>query len=241
MIAGIPGGRAEAVAPEAMAAVLLDALGTLIALEPPAPRLRRELARRFAVEVSAHDAERAMAAEIAYYRAHLDQGRDAESLAAVRRGCAHALRDALPRPARARLEDLDALTEALLDSLRFRAYDDGAPVLAVLRDRGIRLVVVSNWDVSLHEVLQCLGLARSVDVIVTSAEVGARKPAPAIFARALALADVPARRAIHVGDSLDEDVAGARSAGIEPVLLRRDGGPGAPGVRTITSLGELTR
>jgi FMN phosphatase YigB (HAD superfamily) len=43
-----------------------------------------------------------------------------------------------------------------------------------------------------------------------------------------------------VGDSLDEDVAGARAAGIEPVLIRREGGGPAPGVRTIASLAELT-
>ena len=69
---------------------------------------------------------------------------------------------------------------------------------------------------------------------------GARKPAPEIFRRALALAGAAAGEALHVGDSVEEDVAGARSAGIEPVLLRRDGASGqALGVRTISSLAEL--
>jgi len=44
---------------------------------------------------------------------------------------------------------------------------------------------------------------------------------------------------VHVGDSLEEDVVGARAAGIEAVLLRRDGRPGPSGVRTIASLAEL--
>ena len=101
-----------------MAAILLDALGTLVELEPPAPALRSELSRRFALELSEADCERAIAAEIAFYRAHLDEGRDAASLAAVRRRCAGALRDALPRRARRPTADLDALTEALLASLR---------------------------------------------------------------------------------------------------------------------------
>jgi putative hydrolase of the HAD superfamily len=50
---------------------------------------------------------------------------------------------------------------------------------------------------------------------------------------------VAAADAIHVGDTLDEDVAGARAAGIEPVLIRRGDGPPVSGVRTISSLAEL--
>jgi putative hydrolase of the HAD superfamily len=98
---------------------------------------------------------------------------------------------------------------------------------------------VSNWDVSLVGVLRALGLEPRVDGVVTSAGAGAHKPAPAIFEQALALAGVRAADAVHVGDRLDEDVAGARAAGIEPVLIRRGGGPTVPGVRTISSLAEL--
>src|SRR5207248_3201245 len=81
------------------------------------------------------------------------EGRDPDSLAALRRRCAETMRTALPPSVRARLADLEAVTEALLASLRFRSYDDVAPGLTALRDRGTRLVVVSNWDVSLHLVL----------------------------------------------------------------------------------------
>jgi putative hydrolase of the HAD superfamily len=102
------------------------------------------------------------------------------------------------------------------------------------------LVVVSNWDVSLHGVLHALELEPLLDGILTSAEAGVRKPAPAIFAQALAIVDAVPADAIHVGDSLDEDVAGARAAGIEPVLVRRHGGDPVPGVRTISSLTDLT-
>ena len=78
-------------------AILLDALGTLVALEPPAPLLRAELARAVRTRrVSEREAERAIGAEIAYYRAHLDEGRDAASLQALRRRCAEVLRSALP-------------------------------------------------------------------------------------------------------------------------------------------------
>jgi putative hydrolase of the HAD superfamily len=221
-------------------AILLDALGTLVELEPPAPRLRSELASRFGVEVPVAPCEQAIGAEIAFYRAHLDEGRDPESLAALRRRCASVLRDALPPHAQEAARDLDAVTEVLLASLRFRPYDDARPALSAWRARGLRLVVVSNWDVSLHDVLARVGLGPLLDGIVTSAEAGARKPAAAIFERALRLAGVRPGDAVHAGDSRDEDVAGARAAGIEPVLVRRaDAGAPVPGVRTIKSLAEL--
>jgi putative hydrolase of the HAD superfamily len=212
-------------------ALLLDALGTLVELEPPAPHLAQ------ALTLSEPEAERAIAAEMAYYRAHLNDGRDGASLAALRRRCAEALRDALP--ARGRAIDIEALVEALLSALRFRAFPDARPALESLRTRGLRLVVVSNWDCSLPEVLARIGLAPLLDGIVVSAVLGARKPSPVIFERALEVAGVTAERALHVGDSVVEDVEGARAAGIEPVLVRRDGTPGPPGVTTIASLAEL--
>jgi putative hydrolase of the HAD superfamily len=220
-------------------AVLLDALGTLLELEPPAPRLRDELGRRFGVEVSPDQARDAIAAEIAYYREHLNDGRDPESLAGLRARCAQALRDALAPEARARIPSGGALVETLLASLHFDPFPDAVRALPALRAGGARLVVVSNWDVSLHEVLERVGLAEALDGVVTSAEVGARKPDVGIFERALAVTGVRAAEAIHVGDNPAEDVAGARAAGIEPVLIRRDGGPGPDGVRTISSLTEL--
>lgn len=217
-------------------AVLLDALGTLLELEPPATRLRTELLQRFDVRIGETDAQRAIGAEIAYYRAHLDEGRDPVALAGLRSRCAEALREGLPDDERIAAIDNAALTSALLASLRFEPFAEVRPALAAAREAGRRLIVVSNWDVSLNEVLDRLGLSQMLDGVVTSAEFGVRKPAPEIFEHALGLAGVAAHEAIHIGDSLAEDVAGARAAGIEAVLIKRDGDPGPPGVRTITTL-----
>ncbi len=214
-----------------MRALLLDALGTLVSLEPPAPRLRRELRARMGVAVSPADAETAIAAEIAYYRRHLDEGRDTEQLHQLRLRCAEVLRQALPGPPPA------LPLELLMASLRFSAYPDAVPAIAAARAAGTRVVIVSNWDMSLHEVLERQGLV--ADAVLTSAQAGARKPARAIFEQALALAGVTAAEAVHVGDSPEEDVAGALAAGIEPVLLSRDGRRGPRGVRTIATLTEL--
>jgi putative hydrolase of the HAD superfamily len=220
-------------------ALLLDALGTLVALEPPAPRLRALLAARCGIEVSEGQAERAIAAEISFYREHLGEGSDAVSLETLRRRCAEAMGAALPDPAREL--PVGKLLELLLASLEFSVFDDVRPALEAARERGQVSVVVSNWDVSLPDVLARAGLAQLLDGVVVSAEVGAAKPSPAIFERALNLAGVHAPDAIHVGDSLVEDVAGARAVGIEPVLISRDGAQGPPGVRTIMSLLELER
>jgi putative hydrolase of the HAD superfamily len=225
----------------APSALLLDALGTLVALRPPAPRLQAELAARFGVAISPAEADRAIAAEISYYRSHLDDGRDPAALADLRERCAEALRRALPPTPELARVGTPALTGALLASLQFEPFADARPVLEAAHAAGRRLVVVSNWDVSLHEVLARLGLAPLLDGIVTSAEAGARKPAVEIFSHALEIAGAGAADAIHVGDSVEEDVVGARAAEIEPVLVRRDGSPGPDGVRTITTLTELLR
>jgi putative hydrolase of the HAD superfamily len=220
-------------APQPTQAVSLDALGTLLWFEPPAPHLRSALRDRLGVEVSEDVAAAAIRAEIAYYRAHLHEGRDAESLADLRRRSAAVMGPVLGIEA--------DLTDILLASLRFRAYPDAAPALRALRERGLRLVVVSNWDVSLHERLEETGLAPLVDGAVASAALGHAKPERAVFERALAVAGVEAEAALHVGDSPREDVEGALAAGLRAVLLVRDGGRGAvpAGVPTIASLSEL--
>jgi putative hydrolase of the HAD superfamily len=220
-------------------ALLLDAMGTLLALAPPAPLLRRELAQRLGVSVTEAQARRALAAEIAYYRAHLQDGRDAGSLARLRERCAEALREALPHSRRLAAVPVAQLTETLLAALHFSAFADAAPALESVRARGVRVIVVSNWDVSLPEVLTRVGLRPLLDEVLPSAAVGARKPSPVIFKRALQLAGCRPEAALHVGDSLEEDIAGARAAGIVGVLVRRDGGAAPPGVPTIASLAQL--
>jgi putative hydrolase of the HAD superfamily len=213
-------------------AVLLDSFGTLVSMDPPGPRLAASLG------VSEEGAAAAFRAEISYYLDHHVEGRDAASLDDLRDRCARVLREALGEegasigPAEARA--------AMLDAIRFHPYPDAAPALRALRERGLRLVVASNWDCSLAGVLDQAGLARLVDGVVASAEVGADKPAPPVFEAALSLAGCGAADAVHVGDSPSKDVAGALAAGVRPILIARDGAPPAePPVTTITSLEEL--
>ncbi len=206
-------------------AVLLDALGTLVELEPPWPRLAAALDG----EVAPARVEAAFRAEMRYYRDHSHEGRDPASLAELRNRCAAVLSEELDRP-------VDV--EMLMSSIRFHPYPDARPALTALRSRGVALVCVSNWDCSLPDVLARCGLGEGLDAVVTSATAGARKPDPEIFQRALRVAGCGPEQAVHVGDTAEEDVAGARRAGIRALLLDRDGS-GANGAPRIGSLAQI--
>jgi putative hydrolase of the HAD superfamily len=215
-------------------AILLDALGTLVELQPPAPRLRARLAEE-GFEVSEERAAAGFAAEISYYLAHHLEGSDRQRLEDLRDRCATAMMEALELPG------LDHATarRAMLRALEFTPYPDALEGLAGLRERGHRLVVVSNWDCSLPDWLGPTGLLELVDGVVTSADAGAAKPDPAVFRKALELAGVDdGAGAVHVGDSLDNDVAGARAMGIRAILVQREGEP-PPGVEAVRALTEV--
>jgi putative hydrolase of the HAD superfamily len=222
-------------------ALLIDAMGTLVTLDPPAPRLRAELAAALGVSVTEAQARHALATEIAFYRAHMQEGRDPDTLAALRGQCARVLAQALPPDPRLTGASTSALTDVLLAALHFSAFPDAAGALRQARAAGQAVIVVSNWDVSLPEVLDRVGLGPLLDAVLTSAGEGAPKPSAVIFRRALARAGCAPGDALHVGDSLEEDVVGARAAGIPAVLLRRDGSPGPAGVPTVASLTEVAR
>lgn len=192
-------------------AIFLDALGTLVELEPPWVGLRAALGDA----VPEDRLVMAVRAEMAYYKAHSEEGRDAASLAGLRARCAELLSREL---------GAEVSVETLVDAIRFDPYPDAVPALVRLREEGLKLICVSNWDCSLPAVLERCGLAEHLDGAVSSAAAGARKPEPGIFAAALELAGCGPDAALHVGDTAEEDVAGARGAGIEALLLDRAGG-----------------
>jgi putative hydrolase of the HAD superfamily len=94
------------------------------------------------------------------------------------------------------------------------------PLLDALRERGLKLGLVSNaFDPGwlLHRDLEHMGIEQRLDFSVFSSEVGTRKPHPAIFHRALEALDVEPERALFVGDRLYEDVRGAAEVGMTTV------------------------
>ena len=115
----------------------------------------------------------------------------------------------------------DAIYNRFATAPAWRVFEDVFPVLEALRVRGFKLGIISNWDERLHPLLGELRLSDRFDAIVVSHDTGYMKPAPEIFRRASAQLRVAADSILHVGDSVTEDVAGARGAGMQAVLLDR--------------------
>jgi FMN phosphatase YigB (HAD superfamily) len=196
----------------ALRAVTLDANGTLVALADPVTPLREAL-QRHGVERSAGDVRTAFAAEVAYYLPRAHEGRDAASLASLRR---EAVRRFLAA-ADAELEP-DAFVPDFLAAIRFEPLPGVPRALAELQALGLRLACVANWDVSLRPMLEGVNLAPRFDAIVSSAEAEAAKPDPAPLLLALERLGVAAEEALHCGDEpADREAAGtARMRFAEP-------------------------
>ncbi len=120
-----------------------------------------------------------------------------------------------------------------------RVYPEVFAVLQALRRDGCRLGVISNWSWDLHEFVDQAGLTPHFDVIVASARTGCEKPHPEIFRRALEALRASPARALHVGDSYQADVLGARGVGMDALWLDRPGCGGHPDCHSIRDLNEV--
>ena len=120
-------------------------------------------------------------------------------------------------------------------------YDDTVPTLEHLRDKGFKLAIVSNWDTPLDPLTERLGIAHYFDIIVASHDtrVLSAKPDSHIFEYTLAAVGVSAAEAVHIGDTYEADIIGARNAGIRPILIDRDNTQAGRWKETIRDLSEL--
>ena len=125
-------------------------------------------------------------------------------------------------------------------------YPETIEVLKWLRDRGLELGIISNFDSRLFGVLKGLGISDSFDTVTISSLARSAKPAPGIFRLALEKHALDPEEALHVGDSLRDDVLGAQKAGLIGVLVQRQEDQPAPtplqGInpyQTIRTLSEL--
>jgi len=138
-------------------------------------------------------------------------------------------------------EYFDRVYNRFLRKESWRVFEDVevSRIFERLRARGVVLGVISNWDSRLPGTLENLGLARHFDFILASTVVGAAKPNAKIFERALSLSGVMPREACHIGDEPATDIAGARSAGIDAILVDRENRYPAGGGRRVRSFIEL--
>ena len=108
-------------------------------------------------------------------------------------------------------------------------FEETIEVLEELKQRSIRLAVISNWDTSLVEVFRLLEIDKYFEVVIEShdSKVLSIKPDNRIFAIACEAMDVNPDEAVHIGDTFDADITGASGAGIRAIFVdRKDKKPG---------------
>jgi putative hydrolase of the HAD superfamily len=216
--------------------VTLDALGTVVRLEDPVPRLQASLRDRLRLDVPPEACRAALRAEMRHYRAHCrTAGRCGDAGAAAARLCGRAGRRSRPRAVRRAGAAVPARRHRLL-ALPGRARGArparrGGPAAGGRLELG-RLPARDAPD---------LGIDARFSAVLTSADTGSPKPQPELFRRAAAALDAPAQRLLHVGDDPAQDVDGARAAGFAAVLLQRDTAPDerTPRIRTLLELPGL--
>jgi HAD superfamily hydrolase (TIGR01549 family) len=136
-------------------------------------------------------------------------------------------------------DDHAASVWALLGPASLSVFPEVADTLKILRHAGYRLAIVSNWQCGLWHFCADLGIADMFEHVVASAEVGIEKPNPQIFHDTCHRMQIESHRALHVGDSVVDDIEGARNAGMQALLVRRSESGLAAGIPTIASLDLL--
>lgn len=124
---------------------------------------------------------------------------------------------------------LDLALSTFLDNLFKRypprkvwvPYPDSTSTLRRLKEMGVAIGLISNWDGSARQVLKNVGLYDFFDDVLISSEVGISKPDPRIFEMAIERLGVSAEESLYVGDNYFDDVVGANSIGMKAMLIRR--------------------
>lgn len=141
--------------------------------------------------------------------------------------------------------DLDRIFKDVYDEFArgkyWQVYPEVHHTLGTLKSMGFRLVVLSNWDNRLMQTLEELELDRFFEKIYISTLIGYAKPNPGAFQHIIDDLEIPGQAILHIGDTLEEDIEGARQANVRSLYINRRGKKEpVPGqIPTITSLSEL--
>jgi putative hydrolase of the HAD superfamily len=205
--------------------VFFDVGDTLIRAHPSWAGVYRESLLEFGIDISEKDMERALLEETRggawWLNEQPFEPTEESSYERIKRFDLAVL-------ARVGHPELDEEAIRLIESAfskrsAWYVFPDVIPALAVLRDAAVRMGVISNFVWGGPELIHDLELAQYFDALTVSARVGFQKPHQGIFEHALNALQVEPQHAMHVGDSYNADVAGARRMGIEPVLIDRVG------------------
>lgn len=142
------------------------------------------------------------------------------------------------------VEQFDQFFEEVYDKFRnsqgWILFPETLEILNELKDRGLKLGVISNFDDRIYSVMESLNIRPFFDAVTISSETGYCKPQPQIFDAAISALEEPASRILLVGDSLEDDVLAGIRAGIHAILLDRHGRySSTDAIQRISSLKEL--
>ena len=223
-------------------AVLLDALQTLIDLDPSFPGAFARVCNDFGYWVRESDVAKVMPLVEAFEKERLKN----ESNLSVTN---EYLEELWLRMNRFIFEQVGITGDAEKLSIemerRFehgsftRLFPDTLPVLRRLRDQGLTIGIVSNGTASIMNCLKYHGIDRYVDFILVSGLVGWEKPSPRIFEIALQHASAIPEETLFIGDHYICDIEGARRVGIRPLMITRKTPSACPDCDVIHSLEEL--
>jgi len=228
-------------------AVFFDWFNTLAHYYPPREDLERQALQEAGFSVSLQTVSRGLyLADKNFYEENARlpiRQRSREEQARVYTGYqVIVLKEAGIQPAQDLVLKLTARMRELNTTMRFVLYDDVMSTLKTVKERKLTIGLLTNLQHEIDSMCRELGIAPYIDFTVTSGEVGADKPQPPIFLKALEMAKVKPAEAIHVGDQYQNDCAGARGVGINPVLIDRgDLYPEVKDCPRIRSLDEVTR
>lgn len=121
--------------------------------------------------------------------------------------------------------DIDSLCDELYNYFSlaelWTLYEDTLSTINSLRKKGYKTGIISNWDIRLENIIKELNIEKLFDYIFISCNVGYEKPDRRIFDFALKTSGFKPSEAFHIGDSLKEDIIGAKNCGITPLLICR--------------------
>lgn len=103
----------------------------------------------------------------------------------------------------------------------WRLYDETIPFLEKLRKSGMKIGLLSNWDLGARDILDKIGITKYFDSIVISSEIGIEKPSKEAFSHSLNELRVNSEEAFYVGDNYFDDVKGGNKVGLKVFLINR--------------------
>lgn len=199
-------------------AIVYDAVGTLIHVQPSVATIYAAVGRRFGSQLEPNEIRRRFHAAVTR-QDRLDEQAgwrtsETRELDRWRAIVAEVLDEVADRAG-----CFAALFETFGQIQSWSCDPEAGELLASLHRRGCRQALASNFDRRLRGVIEPMPIARYLETLVISSEIGWRKPALEFFAQVAASLQLPAEAILHVGDDRDNDYSAARRAGMRALLL----------------------